>query len=45
MNPWLGAAYYSSVFGPLPFAIAKTPAVGVRIWRIVDDADSAPAGM
>jgi hypothetical protein len=31
MNSWVGAAFYSTIFGPLPFAVGDRPAEGVRV--------------
>ena len=36
MNSWVGAGFYSSIFGPLPFAVGDGPAEGVRVWRQIE---------
>jgi hypothetical protein len=33
MNAWVGAGFYSTVAGPLPFGLGNRPAEGVRVWR------------
>lgn len=33
MNARVGAGFYSTVFGPLPFAVGERPVEGVRLWR------------
>ena len=35
MNAWVGAGFYSTIFGPLPFSVGERPVEGVRLWRVV----------
>jgi hypothetical protein len=34
MNQFVGAGFYSTVYGPLPFAFSRTPAAVVLVYRI-----------
>jgi 4-amino-4-deoxy-L-arabinose transferase-like glycosyltransferase len=36
MNINVGAGFYSSTYGPLPFTRARLPAEGVLVWRVRD---------